>query len=129
MSFTSIIQSAAITGLSELYGQHSIAKDFQINETKPEFHGDYTIVLFALVKIIKKSPEVLGKELGEYLFKNNPRFFSSYNVIKGFLNLQIADEQLTALLQKNYQAENFGKKPSGHKKIMVEYSSPNTNKP
>jgi arginyl-tRNA synthetase len=129
MSFISVIQSAAIKSLSNLFGQEFSAKDFQINETKPEFEGDYTIVLFSLVKTLKKSPEVLGKELGDHLIKNHGNFFSSYNVIKGFLNLKIADGALTELLQKSYLNENFGKKSSNHEKIMVEYSSPNTNKP
>jgi len=129
MSFISVIQSAAIKSLSDLFGQEFSAKDFQINETKPEFEGDYTIVLFSLVKTLKKSPEVLGKELGDHLIKNYPDFFSGYNVIKGFLNLRIADGALTELLQKSYLNENFGKKSSNHEKIMVEYSSPNTNKP
>jgi len=129
MSFISVIQSAAIKSLSDLFRQEFSAKDFQINETKPEFEGDYTIVLFSLVKTLKKSPEVLGKELGEHLIKNYPDFFSGYNVVKGFLNLKIADGALTELLQKSYLNENFGKKSSNHEKIMVEYSSPNTNKP
>ncbi len=129
MSFISVIQSAAIKSLSDLFAQEFSAKDFQINETKPEFEGDYTIVLFSLVKTLKKSLEVLGKELGDHLIKNYPDFFSSHNVIKGFLNLKIADGALTELLQKNYLNENFGKKSSNHEKIMVEYSSPNTNKP
>ena len=129
MSFTSYIQSAAISSLSRLYDQPFSENDFQVNETKPEFEGDYTIVLFALVKTLKKSPETLGKELGEQLLKDHPDFFSGYNVIKGFLNLMIADHQLTSLLQNNYSDENFGKKESNHKKVMVEYSSPNTNKP
>lgn len=129
MSFTSFIQSAAIASLSDLSGQEFSAKDFQINETKPEFEGDYTIVLFSLVKTLKKSPEVLGRELGEHLIKKYPDFFSGFNVIKGFLNLKIADAPLTDLLEKNYLNENFGKKPKNHEKIMVEYSSPNTNKP
>jgi arginyl-tRNA synthetase len=129
MSFISIIQSYAIKSLSELFGQQFSEKDFQINETKPEFEGDYTVVLFALVKTLKKSPEALGNELGEHLIKNYPGFFSAFNVIKGFLNLQITDAQLTNLLQQNFDNENFGKKPFGNQKIMVEYSSPNTNKP
>jgi arginyl-tRNA synthetase len=129
MSFTSIIQSAAIKSLSALYGQEFFKKDFQINETKPEFEGDYTIVLFALVKALKKSPEVLGHELGKLLLNNYPELFSSYNVIKGFLNLQIADEQLTAILLQHYNDENYGKQPANQKRVMVEYSSPNTNKP
>src|SRR6185312_7210373 len=129
MSFISVIQSAAIKSLSDLFRQEFSAKDFQINETKPEFEGDYTIVLFSLLKTLKKSPEVLGKELGEHLIKNYPDFFSGYNVVKGFLYLKIADGALTELLQKSYLNENFGKKSSNHEKIMVEYSSPNTNKP
>ncbi len=129
MSFTSIIQSAAIKSLSELYDQQFSINDFQINETKPEFEGDYTIVLFALVKSLKKNPENLGNGLGEHLIKNYPDFFSGYNVIKGFLNLEIADSQLITLLMENYNDESFGKKTLNHKKVMVEYSSPNTNKP
>jgi len=135
MPFTSIIQSFAIKSLSELYQQEFSTKDFQINETKPEFEGDYTVVLFALVKTIKKSPEILGNELGNLLIKNYPDFFSSFNVIKGFLNLEIADKPLATLLLEHYQDENFGKasterEQSGKpKRVMVEYSSPNTNKP
>jgi arginyl-tRNA synthetase len=129
MSFTTIIQSATIKSLEELFSRQFSTNDFQINETKPEFEGDYTVVLFALVKTLKKSPEGLGKELGEHLLQNYPDFFSSYNVIKGFLNLEIADSQLTLLLQKNYNDNFFGKKSLNHKKVMVEYSSPNTNKP
>jgi len=129
MSFISYIQSAAIRSLSEISGQDFSEKDFQVNETKPEFEGDYTIVLFALLKPLKKSPEVLGKELGEQIIKDHPDFFSGYNVIKGFLNLTIADQQLTSLLKENYNDENFGKKIANHQKVMVEYSSPNTNKP
>jgi arginyl-tRNA synthetase len=129
MTFISIIQSEAIKSLSELYGQEFSTKDFQINETKPEFEGDYTIVLFSLVKALKKSPEVLGKELGDHLIKNYPDLFSGYNVIKGFLNLQLTDAALIDLLLANYQDKNFGKKRGDDKKIMVEYSSPNTNKP
>lgn len=129
MSFTSILQNAVLQSLSELYGQSFTDKDFQINETKPEFEGDYTVVLFALVKALKKSPEIIGKELGDHLIKNYPDFFSSYNLIKGFLNLQIGDEQLVKVLSENFENKNFGKKAKNGKKIMVEYSSPNTNKP
>jgi arginyl-tRNA synthetase len=129
MSFISYIQSAAIRSLSEISGQNFSEKDFQVNETKPEFEGDYTIVLFALLKPLKKSPDVLGKELGEQIIKDHPDFFSGYNVIKGFLNLTIADSQLTSLLKENYDNGNFGKKLANHQKVMVEYSSPNTNKP
>ena len=129
MSFTSIIQESVLQTLLELYAQQFSDSDFQINETRPEFEGDYTVVLFALVKTLKKSPETLGKELGDFLIKNYSDFFSSYNVIKGFLNLQIADSQLSKILSENYENKTFGKKVPNGKKIMVEYSSPNTNKP
>ncbi len=129
MSFTSYIQSAVIKSLQQLYHQEFSERDFQVNETKPDFKGDYTVVLFALVKTLQKSPEILGKELGENLLKKYSDFFSGFNVIKGFLNLEIADGQLNSFLQKNYEDENYGKKSLNHKRVMVEYSSPNTNKP
>lgn len=130
MSFTSFIQTAVTESLSNLYLQKFSDKDFQINETKPEFEGDYTVVLFALVKILRKSPEVLGKELGDHLVKSYPDLFSACNVIKGFLNLKISDAQLIKVLRDNYLNEQFGKQERrSNDRIMVEYSSPNTNKP
>ena len=129
MTFTKAIQSAAIEGLNKLYQANFTEKDFQINETKPEFTGDYTIVLFAITKTLKKSPEALANELGEYLLKNHPELFSAFNVIKGFLNLVIDEAPLFSFLNENYDKKDFGKKASTHKKVMVEYSSPNTNKP
>ena len=129
MAFTHLIQAAVIKSLQELYGQQFSEKDFQINETKPEFEGDYSIVLFALVKNLKVAPDVLAENLGENLIKNNPDFFSGYNVIKAFLNLNISEQALQTFLAKNYNDVCFAKKPLNHKKVMVEYSSPNTNKP
>lgn len=129
MSFTTSIQAAVIKSLEELYGQEFTEKDFQINETKPEFEGDYTVVLFGLVKNLKVSPEILAKNLGENLLKNNPGFISGYNVIKAFLNLDIVEECLFSFLSKNHKDVCFGKKSLNHQKVMVEYSSPNTNKP
>ncbi len=136
MSFTTTIQSAAIESLEELYERQFSEKDFQVNETKPEFKGDYTIVLFSLLKPLKESPEKLGKKLGDLLLKKHAGFFSDYNIIKGFLNLSLSDESLLHLLKENYIDVCFGKKPLKHnlptgraEKVMVEYSSPNTNKP
>ena len=129
MAFTHLIQAAVTKSLEELYGQQFSEKDFQVNETKPEFEGDYSIVLFALVKNLRVAPDVLAKNLGENLMKNNPDFFSGYNVIKAFLNLNISEQALQTFLEKNYNDICFGKKPLNHKKVMVEYSSPNTNKP
>lgn len=136
MAFTHLIQAAVIKSLEELYGQQFSEKDFQVNETKPEFEGDYTVVLFSLVKTLKLSPDVLAKNLGDNLIKNNPDFFSGYNVIKAFLNLNISEQALQTFLAKNYNDVCFGKKPLNYNlpagqagKVMVEYSSPNTNKP
>ena len=107
----------------------NIRKDFQINQTKPEFEGDYTVVLFALLKPLKQSPDALGKALGEQLINTNSHLFSSYNVIKGFLNLTISDAYWNNVLSGNYADAQYGSKAKNGKKIVVEYSSPNTNKP
>ena len=129
MSIADQIRMASKTVLEKLYSLSIEGKDIQINETKPEFEGDYTLVLFSFIKQLKKSPEQLGREIGDDLVHSNPDLFTSYNVIKGFLNLTVKDEYWTEFLGKNYADKNFGKKKSTGKKVMVEYSSPNTNKP
>ena len=129
MSIVSSLQKSAISSLSALYDQSFTEKDFQINQTKPEFEGDYTIVMFSLVKSLKLSPEIIGKALGEHLVQHNPGLFSTFNIIKGFLNLTIVDNYWISLLEKNHNDICYGKKALNGKKVMVEYSSPNTNKP
>ncbi len=129
MSVTSIIQSAVISALEQLFHQSFTSKDFQVNETKPEFEGDYTVVLFTLLKPLKQSPEQLGNILGKYLLDQQPGLFSAYNVIKGFLNLTISDQYWSEVLNQNFENKIYGKKEGNGKKIVVEYSSPNTNKP
>ena len=129
MSIVSKVQQCAIEGLSALYNQSFTEKDFQVNQTKPEFEGDYTIVLFSLVKSLKLSPDAIGSALGKAIVQNNPETFTGFNIIKGFLNLSIADGYWLQLLQERYADEQFGKQPANGKKVMVEYSSPNTNKP
>ena len=129
MTLSETLQGAVIESLSLLYNQTFRSKDFQVSQTKPEFEGDNTVVLFSLVKILKKSPEVLGNELGEQIIKNYSSIFYKYNIIKGFLNITVTDQYFLDLLQKNYDDKSFGKKEVNGKKIMVEYSSPNTNKP
>lgn len=115
--------------LKGLYGVEADASTYQVNETKPEFEGDYTVVLFALVKSLRKSPEQLGQELGTALVAANPEFYTGYNVIKGFLNLTIADAYWRQFLGTAYADAKFGFSASTGRKVMVEYSSPNTNKP
>ncbi len=129
MSIIVNIQQAVVKSLTELYSQPFTEKDFQVNQTKPEFEGDYTIVLFALVKSLKQSPDAIGNALGDHLINNNPELFTKYNIIKGFLNLSIADSFWISLLQENNNNVNYGSKALNGEKVMVEYSSPNTNKP
>jgi len=129
MSLAATIKEAAAKAIKELYSVDLSSNDITINQTKPEFEGDYTLVLFTLVKQLRKSPEQLGKELGEQLVATNSNLFVSYNVIKGFLNLVVADSYYLQHLAENYASEKIGSFSSTGKKIMVEYSSPNTNKP
>lgn len=129
MDIAGQIKDIAAKALEDLYNFSIPVQDLTINITKPEFEGDYTLVLFSFIKQLKKNPEQLGNELGKYLVENNGPLFTGYNVIKGFLNLTVADDYWIQFLQANYKDAGFGKKNSNGKKVMVEYSSPNTNKP
>ena len=129
MSIVSGLRPIVTKAIKDLYGQDLNESDITINATKPEFEGDYTVVLFSFVKQLRKSPEALGNELGERLKADNPSLITSYNVIKGFLNLVISDTYWADFLYTRHSDEGFGKFPSTGKTIIVEYSSPNTNKP
>ena len=129
MSIVNTIKEAAAKAINDVFKLEINSSDITVNATKPEFEGDYTVVLFSLIKQIKRSPEVAGKELGEYLLQNNTHLFSSYNVIKGFLNLVIANKYWIEFLEQNYNNTSFGLKEKTGRKVMVEYSSPNANKP
>jgi len=129
MSIVSDIKMVASSAMKALYNVEINKADVLVNSTKPEFEGDYTIVLFAFVKQLRKSPEVLGKEIGDYLITTEPKLFSNFNVIKGFLNLTISDTYWLQFLSSKYSNADFGLQPSNGIRVMVEYSSPNTNKP
>jgi len=129
MSVIAQIKRASAVAIKELFNTELSENDIQVNATKPEFEGDYTIVLFGFIKQLKRSPEVLGNDLGGYLVNNNPALFKSYNIIKGFLNLVVTDAFWLNFLQANYNKADVGKSKPNGKKVMVEYSSPNTNKP
>ncbi len=129
MSILKDIKLKTKQAIETLYSTSIDEAAITVNLTKPEFEGDYTVVLFALLKPLKKSPDALGNELGKYLVEKHNGIFQSYNLIKGFLNLAINDNYWIDFLQKNYANENFGRQEISHKKIMVEYASPNTNKP
>ena len=100
MSILHILQGKTIESLGELYQRSFTENDFQVNQTKSEFEGDYTIVLFSLVKSLKLSPDAIGEKLGDHLIKNNPQFFTGFNIIKGFLNLTVGNGYWLELLQK-----------------------------
>jgi len=129
MSLIKQIKPLLTKALKELYNFDIPEQDLTINTTKPEFEGDYTLVLFSFVKSLKKSPELIGKELGELLTAQHATIFRSCNVIKGFLNLTITNEYWINFLQTNFLAVHFGRKESNGIRVVVEYSSPNTNKP
>jgi arginyl-tRNA synthetase len=128
MQVASVLQQTALTALSGLYGKNFTEKEIQINITKPEFVGDYTIVLFPLIKLLGKPLEELGAELGNAIITNS-NTFGAFNQVKGFLNVTVNDSYWLQLLNKQYNNTNYGNKPAEGKKVMVEYSSPNTNKP
>ena len=123
------VKVASAQALKELYNIDLQPHDVLVNATKPEFEGDYTVVLFRFIKLLKKAPDVLGQELGSHLINRHPDLFSGFNIIKGFLNLTIADGYWLQFIQSNAANLSFGASASTGSKVMVEYSSPNTNKP
>lgn len=129
MSITAVIQGHVINALQIVFQQSFQEKDFQINKTKPEFEGDYTVVMFGLLKPLKQSPDGLGKLLGDYLLQHHGDVFTAYNIIKGFLNLTISDDYWIRLLSTHYHNQDYGRKEKNGKSVVVEYASPNTNKP
>lgn len=127
---TQLIKEAAVAALQHFYTEQEFAVDnVSVNETKPEFKGDYTVVLFPFVKMLRQKPDELGKQLGEYLVQNNPSLFTAYQIVSGFLNLTVSDDFFVSMLQENWHNESYGTSKASAKKVMIEYSSPNTNKP
>lgn len=101
---------------------------FEFQQTRKEFKGDITLVVFPLLKYIKTNPAKLAEDIGNYL-KDKIIEIEDFNVIKGFLNIELSDAYLTQVLEDIYTDSNFGKHESRGQRIMVEFSSPNTNKP
>lgn len=130
MNIEQKIQSAVIAGLKALYQFEADEKNVQVLKTKKEFEGHYTIVVFPFLRASKKSPETTAQELGEYL-KNNEKAVAEFNVIKGFLNLTIASDCWTEMINDINADKDFGIKHASEDAptVMIEYSSPNTNKP
>ena len=130
MKIESIISVAVIDAVKTLYGQEISEKMVQLQKTKREFEGNLTLVVFPFLKISKKKPEETAQEIGLYL-KDNCKAISEFNVVKGFLNLVIAQEAWIELLASINREEKFGEKAITEQSplVMIEYSSPNTNKP
>ena len=124
----SILHEGIVSGLQNLYEIEIDPQKITLNTTRKEFEGDYTVVVFPFTKQARKKPDVIGEELGAYL-KANVDVVSNFNVVKGFLNLVIKDDYWISFLNEVYTNPEYGKHPSNGKKVMVEFSSPNTNKP
>ena len=130
MSIDTNISTAVKAAIKELYGQEVPDKMVQLQNTRSEFEGNLTLVVFPFLKMSKKKPEDTAKEIGDYLVENTDSV-AKYNVVKGFLNLSIASSAWIGLLNTIHADEHFGEKTATDASplVMIEYSSPNTNKP
>ena len=130
MNIENKLTAAVLEGIKQLYGQEVPEKMVQLQKTKKEFEGHLTLVVFPFLKMSKKGPEQTAQEIGEYL-KNNEPAIADFNVIKGFLNLTIASGVWVELLNTINKDEKWGFKEATENSplVMIEYSSPNTNKP
>ena len=130
MTIEQQIVATAIAAVKELYGQDVPEKMVQLQKTRSEFEGNLTLVVFPFLKISHKKPEDTAQDLGQYI-KDNCQAIADYNVVKGFLNLVIDKKAWLGLLNEMNANEKFGEKPITENSplVMIEYSSPNTNKP
>ena len=130
MNIETIISQAAGEAVKALYGMEASEKMLQLQKTRSEFEGNLTLVVFPFVKAAKKSPEQTAQEIGQYLV-DNCSAVEKFNVVKGFLNLSIGEGAWLQLLQAIDQDDSFGMKKADENSplVMIEYSSPNTNKP
>ena len=130
MTIEQQIINAALAAVKELYGQEVAEKMVQLQKTKKEFEGNLTLVVFPFLKISHKKPDETAREIGEYI-KQNCEAIADFNAVGGFLNLVIDKKAWLGLLSEMNQNEKFGEKPvtEASPLVMIEYSSPNTNKP
>ena len=128
MTPESFIASKAVLAIKDLYGADIDASAVQVQVTRKEFEGDYTLVVFPLLRISHSSPDATGKALGDWFLANVPEI-SGFNVVKGFLNICLSQLWWNELFASIAGDPDFGALPSTGRNIMVEFSSPNTNKP
>lgn len=130
MKLDKIVAQSAVEAVKSLYGQDVPLNLIQVQKTRPEFEGNMTLVIFPLLKISRKKPEDTAREIGEYIVAHND-FVENFSIVKGFLNFTFRAATWLSMLQDIDQEAHFGEKPVTEESplAMVEYSSPNTNKP
>jgi arginyl-tRNA synthetase len=129
MTLASQIKHAAEDAFKRLYPDAAIdISMIGVNQTKPEFTGDYTIVLFPFLKLLRQKPDAIGKQLGDFLLEKTD-IFSSYEIVSGFLNLTVRDNWWVSFLLNHFTDTQYGGQCKADCRVMIEYSSPNTNKP
>ncbi len=130
MKLDKIVAQSAVEAVKSLYGQDVPLNLIQVQKTRPEFEGNMTLVIFPLLKISRKKPEDTAREIGEYIVAHND-FVENFSIVKGFLNFTFRAVTWLSMLQDIDQEAHFGEKPVTEESplAMVEYSSPNTNKP
>lgn len=128
MSAENFIAEKASEAIKAVYGADVAPETLQVQPTRKEFEGDYTLVVFPLLRITRQSPDATGNALGEWLKANCPEV-SAFNSVKGFLNLSLSNLYWKESLESIAANPDFGQLPSTGRRIMVEFSSPNTNKP
>jgi arginyl-tRNA synthetase len=130
MELASIISKGVVSAIKELYKADFDWREVQIQKTRPEFEGDVTVVVFPFLRLSRKSPDVTANEIGLYLKENIP-VVDNFTAIKGFLNLVISETYYIDFLKNDASQANYGltTQDANSKTYMVEYSSPNTNKP
>ena len=130
MTIQKLLEEQVAISLNNLFNSSFKNTDIQLQITNKEFAGEYTLVVFPYLKLSGKSPEITAQIIGDHL-KTNSGFLENYNVIKGFLNLELKNEILINFLELNYSNSDWGYSSTSelNNKVLVEYSSPNTNKP
>ncbi|MBL4653135.1 MAG: arginine--tRNA ligase, partial [Flavobacteriales bacterium] len=124
-----LLSEKVVEGIKTLYGETITIQLVQVQSTRKDFEGDLTIVTFPFLRQSKKSPEQTGEALGAFL-KESVEAISDYNIVKGFLNLSFSDSYWLGQFNSAVSDSNYGfSEPDSGSRIMVEYSSPNTNKP
>ena len=129
MTLEETLKQQAKTAVKALYGIEADDKQIQLQKTRPEFEGNITLVVFPFVKLARKAPAQVATEIGEWMVTNAQTVVEKFNAVQGFLNMSIAPSFWIEQLEAIAADANYGQQPERNQLMMVEYSSPNTNKP